>query len=192
MNASPWAENPHAPSTSALKREWRELGRHALFLLALMAAIYAPVWMAGKTLIPWAGQHQVEWGEDSPRPLTRTALDTADSVLLLVPWDAYSLRCAADGDWPWWNPHQGLGHPHWENIVTSGLSPGMWLQAALPAGIKEFVWLGQLWLAGVFTMMLARALGLGWVGTALAGVAVITSPHFGLYMTQRHMSGTAM
>ena len=192
MNESLAAESPLAPSVSSLKREWKEMARHALLLLAMLAAMYAPVWLAGKTLIPWAGQRQVEWSEESPRPLTRTALDTADSVLLLVPWDAYSLRCSMAGAWPWWNPYQGLGHPHWENIVTSGLSPGMWLEAALPPGMKEFVWLGQLWVAAVFTMLLARALGLGWTGTALAGVAIITSPHFELYMTQRHMSGTAM
>jgi hypothetical protein len=168
------------------------MGRHALLLLALLAAIYSPVWLAGKTLMPWTGAVQAEWAADAPRPLTRTALDTADSVLLLVPWDVYSLNCVMKGEWPWWNPYQGLGHPHWENIVTTGLSPGMWMEAALPAGLKEFVWLGQLWVAAIFTMMLGRALGLGWPGTLLAGVAVITSPHFELYMTQRHMSGTAM
>lgn len=168
------------------------MGRRALLLLALLAAMYAPVWMAGKTLMPWTGVEQSEWPKDAPRPLTRTAPDTADTIFLLVPWDEYSLRCAKEGEWPWWNPYQGLGHPHWENIVTTGLSPGMWLEAALPAGLKEFVWLGQLWFAAIFTMMLARALGLGWAGTTLTGVAVITAPHFELYMTQRHMSGTAL
>ena len=168
------------------------MGRHALLLLALLAAMYAPIWLAGKTLMPWTGVEQSEWPKDATRPLTRTALDTADTIFLLAPWDAYSLRCVTAGEWPWWNPYQGLGDPHWENIVTAGLSPGMWLEAGLPAELKEFVWLGQLWVSAIFTMMLARALGLSWAGTTLAGVAVITAAHFELYMTQRHMSGTAM
>ena len=166
------------------------MGRHALLLLALLAAIHAPVWLAGKTVLPWTGVEQSEWTKDAPRPLTRTAPDTADTSLLLIPWDDYSARCVTEGEWPWWNPYQGLGHPHWENIVTAGLSPGMWLGAVLPAGLKEFAWLGQLWVAAIFTMLLARALGLSWAGTTLAGVAVITAPHFALYLSQRHMCGS--
>ena len=177
---------------SAWRDECRQTARHALLLLALLAAMYAPVWLAGKTLIPWTALDQNDWARDATRPLTRTALDTADTDFLVLPWDEYAIRCIRHGEWPWWNPYQGLGHPHWENLVTSGLSPGMWLEAALPAGLKEFAWLGQLWVAGIFTMMLARALGMSWGGTALAGTAVITAPHFGLYLTQRHMLGAAM
>ncbi len=191
MNESLSAANPPVAPTT-WRRECRETARHAFLLLALMAAIYAPVWLAGKTLIPWTGLDQHDWAKDATRPLTRTALDTADTDFLVLPWDEYALRCMRHGEWPWWNPYQGLGHPHWENMVTNGLSPGMWLEAALPAGLKEFVWLGQLWVAGIFTMMLARALGIGWGGTAIAGVAVITAPHFALYLTQRHMLGAAM
>lgn len=191
MNESIAASNQ--PSLSAWKREWWELGRLALLLLALLAAIHAPVWLAGKTLMPWTGlQEQSEWSKEAPRPFTRTAPDTADIVFQLVPWDEYALRCAREGEWPWWNPYQGLGHPHWENIYTTGLSPATWLTAALPVGLKEFVWLGQWWVAAIFTIMLARALGLSWAGTALAGVAVITASHFELYVSQRHMCGTAM
>jgi hypothetical protein len=186
------SSNDLRPSPSAARREWSAMGRRALLLLAVLAAMHAPVWLAGKTVMPWTGIEQKEWAADAPRPLTRTALDTADTIFLLLPWDEYSLRCASQGEWPWWNPYQGLGHPHWENIVTTGLSPGMWLEAALPSGLKEFVWLGQWWVAGIFTMMLARALGLRWSGTTLTGVAVITASHFELYLTQRHMSGTAM
>ena len=75
------------------------------------------------------------------------------------------------------------GAPLLANMASAVLSPMRLLVASVQkAGFWDFYLLSRLFLAAVFTYLLARSIGIGFTGSLVAGIAFGLSGHFVLYV----------
>jgi O-antigen/teichoic acid export membrane protein len=95
----------------------------------------------------------------------------SDMVLQNMGWKAFIRQQWAAGDFPLWNPHQFSGIAFFAAGQHSALYPFsiLYYLLDLPAAYGWFM-VVALWVAGVNMMLLARALGAGRAGGAIAGV----------------------
>src|SRR5687768_6574855 len=92
----------------------------------------------------------------------------------LYSWELYTRSVLATGQLPHWNPYQFAGSPHLADPQTTVLYPPAMLLRWLPP-VPFFAWMTalHLWLAGAGGLFLGRVVGLGWIASAAAGVALI-------------------
>ncbi len=85
-------------------------------------------------------------------------------------------RAVGEGAWPLWNPHLGFGAPLLADASFQIAYPPTWLALAVPldAYYTSFAAGHCLW-AALGTLVLARRLGLGRLGAAVAGGAFAVS-----------------
>ncbi|PYU64968.1 MAG: hypothetical protein DMG49_25355, partial [Acidobacteria bacterium] len=84
---------------------------------------------------------------------------------------------------PLWDPYVANGAPLLANMASAVLSPMRLLVASVQkAGFWDFYLLSRLFLAAVFTYLLARSIGIGFTGSLVAGIAFGLSGHFVLYV----------
>jgi len=87
------------------------------------------------------------------------------------PWRLLLRRGFEGGELPLWNPHQYCGYPFVGNGQSALFYPPNWLLWLIPADYFMGLSLALHWfLAGLFTFLLARTLGLRPGAAALAGI----------------------
>ncbi len=150
---------------------WRAAPVILLFLLTVV--FLYPVVLGGRALLPadylssmrpWnadtVSEHAVQWN-----PLMW------DGIAQFYPWRLHYSRSMISGEIPLWNPYQFCGTPFTANAQTAVFYPPnllFVLFAPVTAfGISAFI---HLFLAGAFTFLLARALGVGRFGATVAGI----------------------
>ena len=103
---------------------------------------------------------------------------SGDFVNYYLPNAEYAGSRLAAGELPLWNPHQSAGTPFLATLQVGALYPPNLLHAVLPAQTAFFV-LATLHvaLAALLAGALARALGAGGWGAAVAGLAYASSIH---------------
>jgi len=148
-----------------------DLGILALLLLLL----YAPVALGPKTLLPVDSLFLHEpyradaddLGVDYPQNHL-----VADLILENYAWKRFLVEAIQNRELPLWDPYIFAGHPFLANGQHSGLYPLSVIFYILPLwrAYGVFTWL-QLGLAGVFTYIFARVLGIRRLGGLIAGVA---------------------
>jgi hypothetical protein len=102
----------------------------------------------------------------------------SDARSQFYPWRAYGFGEIREGRFPLWNPHEFLGMPFVATLQSAMFYPPNWLCAVLPLGraINLGILLG-LFLAGVFTYLWCRRLGVSRAGAlAAAGVYIFCAP----------------
>ena len=102
----------------------------------------------------------------------------SDARSQFYPWRAYGFGEVREGRFPLWNPHEFLGMPFVATLQSAMFYPLNWLCAIMPLGrgINLGIILG-LFLAGVFTYLWCRRLGVSRAGAlAAAGVYVFCAP----------------
>ena len=94
-----------------------------------------------------------------------------DGIAQFYPWRVHYSRSMASGVVPLWNPHQFCGAPFAANGQTAVFYP-INLLFVLFSPVRAFGLSAalHLFLAGAFTFLLARALGMGRFGATVAGV----------------------
>lgn len=102
-----------------------------------------------------------------------------DGIAQFYPWRVHYSRALAQGSIPLWNPHQFCGTPFAANAQTAVFYP-LNLLFVLFSPVRAFGVSAalHLLLAGAFTFLLARALGMGRFGATVAGVTF----EFGTFM----------
>jgi len=95
------------------------------------------------------------------------------------PWDILSARLLHSGRFPLWNHLSGAGMPLLANLQSATCFPLKWPYFAFPhVRVLDAMVVLRLALAGTFTFMLCRRLGLSRAASALAGAAFAHSGYF--------------
>jgi O-antigen/teichoic acid export membrane protein len=158
-----------------LKRSDRLLDLGILaFLLLLPLLLYAPVALGPKTLLPVDSLFLHEpyradaddLGVDYPQNHL-----VADLILENYAWKRFLVEAIQNRELPLWDPYIFAGHPFLANGQHSGLYPLSIIFYILPLwrAYGVFTWL-QLGLAGAFTYIFARVLGIRRLGGLIAGI----------------------
>ena len=143
---------------------WALSGLAALALLAPALSLPTGIPSPAATLAehaPWQGSGDPAAGNPTLRDVTYQ----------IQPWLLYLRQELRAGRLPFWNPHQASGTPFWANGQSAPLFPLHLLFVALPLqlGFILLPWL-RVTVAGCGVWLLARRLGLGRPGAAVAAV----------------------
>ncbi len=117
-------------------------------------------------------------------------LEDPASLLSLYPWDVFSAGIIRSGGFPLWNHLSGTGMPHLANLQSSVLNPLKWPFFAWPSlRVLDAMIVARIALAGTFTYLFTRALGLSRSSAALAGLAFSLSGYVMKHMNQVSLAG---
>ena len=171
MSASwgpPANHNPQGPNAR------REIIETALLLLLLLVAFFWPAVFGGRVLLPTDLIFDVDplWQPLAPEGYTRPANPIlSDQVLLYFPWKVFTLRSLAEGQLPLWNPYIDSGLPFVGNAQSAVFSPFSLAGYLFPIYSSYVIAsILRLFVAGIFTFLFAREIGLGRPGALLAMV----------------------
>jgi O-antigen/teichoic acid export membrane protein len=143
-----------------------------MFILPLL--LFAPVTLGNHTMVP--ADNLFQWA-----PWTAAASDfdfsfphnslLSDLVLENFAWKNFITSSLREGELPLWNPYIFAGTPFLATGQHSAYYPFSSLFLFLPI-VKAYGWftLIQLWLAGVFTYVFARVLGMRRSSSAISGL----------------------
>lgn len=132
--------------------------------------------------------------EARPEGHARANRLTTDPYRQFVPWRSLVNHELLSGRMPFWNPYSYAGAPLLGNVqsgVFDPLSLPYLLASDRPERATAWVALLRLWVAGLGALVLARRLGAGPVGSALAGVAYSCSGFTITFLLSPHTSSSA-
>jgi len=156
-----------------IRRRLPTLGA-VLFLLLLPLLLLAPVALGRRTLLPadalFLDQPYRAAADELGATVPRNPLLT-DLILENYAWKRFLLQAVENRELPLWDPYIFAGHPFLANGQHSGLYPLSVIFYVLPLwrAYGVFAWL-QLGLAGCWTFLFARTLGVRRLGALVAGV----------------------
>lgn len=95
-----------------------------------------------------------------------------DAAAQFYPWRTFYARSVREGSLPLWNPHQFCGTPFAANAQSAVFYPPNLLFVLIPPELA-LGWSAalHLFLAGLFTFLLIRGLGVGKFGACLGGIS---------------------
>jgi O-antigen/teichoic acid export membrane protein len=144
-------------------------------LLLLPLLLFWPVTLGGRTLLPADNLVTSEpWRSAVAAhgwPATPYNGLLSDLVLENYAWKHFALQSLQNGQAPLWNPYLFAGQPFLAAGQHSALYPFSVIFVVLPLW-QAYGWftVSQLFMAGAFTYLFARVLGIRRAGAALAGV----------------------
>ena len=154
---------------------WRERLEALLLLLLLAMLLFWPAVVGGRALLPTDLIFSVDplW-----QPLAPEGFDLpgnhhlSDQVYQFFPWRVFTFRSFAQGYVPLWNPYTNGGVPLIGNAQSAVFSPFSLIGSLLPLPASFVVTaILRLWVAGFFTFLFARRIGIGKHGAMLSMVA---------------------
>ena len=156
-----------------IRRALPDLGILVVLLL-LPLLLFAPVALGSKTLLPVDTLFLFEPYRAASGELGVAFPQNhlvADLILENYAWKRLLVEALESGELPLWDPYIFAGHPFLANGQHSALYPLSAVFYVLPLwrAYGVFAWL-QLGLAGIFTFVLARVLGVGRLGGLIAGI----------------------
>lgn len=158
-------------------------------VLCLLGAFRA-VLIGGRSLAALPGLTGLEPAPEGSIP--PPVLDIS-SAYIDEPLGRLAAARLAAGELPLWNPCNGLGQPLLGNMQSALLSPFRWpLLCTGSPWVQDLALLARLLAAGALTLLLARALGLGPLAGALAGVAYGLTGYLVLHVNMHHLSVEAL
>lgn len=156
-----------------------------IFIVGIWFVFASPYFIKGK--VPYAATYQVNffapWShyEKNWGPVKNNAMP--DVHTQIYPWKKFTIDTWKSGQIPLWNPYNFAGTPHLANFQSAVLSP-----FNLPFFILPFVdaWsiliLLQPLLAGLFTYLFIRAVGVSKAGSVVSSVAFMFSGFIVVWM----------
>ena len=146
-----------------------------MLLLLSLVVFFWPAVLGGRVLLPTDLIFGLDplWQPLAPEGYTQPANHIlSDQVYYFFPWKVFTLRSFAQGQLPLWNPYVSGGVPFVGNIQSAVFSPFNLVSYLLPL-YPSYVITAILILsvAGIFTFLFAREIGLGKSGALLAMVA---------------------
>ena len=156
----------------ALPPGWRETALAAILLTILLAIFFWPAVFAGRALLPTDLIFQLDplWQPLEPEGFTFPGNQLlSDQVYQFYPWKLYAVESLAEGRIPLWNPYINGGQPFLANAQTAIFSPFTLLSLLFPLHTSFMVTAFLvLFVAGFFTFLLAREIGIGKHGALAA------------------------
>ncbi len=153
----------------------KEIVEAAVLLLLMSAALFWPAVFGGRVLLPTDLIFDLDplWQPLAPEGYTGPANPVlADQVYQFLPWKFFATHSLARGQLPLWNPYTDAGSPFLGNAQSAIFSPFNLLSYPLPLHYSHVVTaILRLFVAGIFTFLFAREIGLGKQGALLAMVA---------------------
>jgi hypothetical protein len=153
----------------------REILEATLLLLLSLVVFFWPAVLGGRVLLPTDLIFDLDplWQPLAPEGYTHPANHIlSDQVYAFFPWKVFTLRSLAQGYLPLWNPYISGGVPFVGNAQSAIFSPFNLVSYLLPL-YPSYVITAILILsvAGIFTFLFAREIGLSKSGALLAMVA---------------------
>jgi len=130
------------------------------------------------------------YGYEEVHPGAKSAcIDARSSGGISEPLAVLTSRLWREGSFPLWNPHLALGLPlaaNMQSAVYYPLNLGLWL---LPkAWVFDATYLIRLFLAGFFTYLFCRSVGLGRAGSLATGIAYMLNGYFVRHVNMFHLN----
>ena len=168
----------------------------ALLYLLLICAAYAPVVFYGRSLHaslyhPYGVLNDWPSGYEGRKPLNTFNIDQTHALtawpLNKVMGDMYR-----KGEIPLWNPYQGAGVPLAGQCTIGVFFPYHILECISPVWTWDYFLLGRLWIAGFFTCLFLRLLGLSLTASLLGGIFYMFSGNLVWHINREDMVDTSM
>jgi O-antigen/teichoic acid export membrane protein len=166
-----------------MNRRWQlDLGI-LVFLFLIPLALFAPVTLGGRTILPADNLYQYEpWATEREAlgvPEVPHNVLLSDLILQNYQWKWFINENLREGEIPLWQPHQFAGTPFLANGQHSMLYPFSVLYYVMPLS-AAFGWftVSQLWLAGLWMYTFIRGIGLGRAPGLVAALTVQLSSFF--------------
>ena len=177
MNTS-WGQqadrNTHTTQNLA-RRARREIVEAVLLLILALMLFFWPAVFGGRVLLPADLIFDLDplWQPLAPADYTHPGNPLlSDQVYQFFPWRIFTLRLLAQGQLPLWNPYTDAGLPFVGNAQSAIFSPFNLFGYLLPLYSSYVVTaILRLFVAGIFTFLFAREIGLGRPGALLAMMA---------------------
>ena len=171
MNVS-WGQGSHYSLRN--QRAGRDAAEAAVLLLLLAAVFLWPAIFSGRVLLPADLVFDVDplWQPLVPEGYTRPANQIlSDQVYMYLPWKVFTQHSFTQGRLPLWNPYVSGGLPFVGNAQSALFSPFNILGYLLPLYSSYVVTaILRLLVAGFFTFLFAREIGLSKPGAMLTMV----------------------
>ena len=168
----------------------------ALLYLLLICVAYAPVVFSGRSLhaslyYPYGVLNDGPVGYEGRKPLNTFNIDHTHA------FTAWPLNKAVGdmyrkGEIPLWNPYQGIGMPLAAQITQEAFFPYRVLEDVSPVWTWDYFLLGRLWIAGFFTFLFLRQLGLSCMASLLGGIFYMFSGAFVWHINREDIADTAI
>jgi len=163
------------PDRNLARRARREIAEAALLLTLALLVFFWPAVFGGRVLLPADLIFDIDplWRPLTPEGYTGPGNPIlSDQVYQFFPWKVFTLRSLAQGQLPLWNPYADGGLPFIGNALSAIFSPFNLLGYLLPLYPSYVVTaILRLSVAGIFTFLFAREIGLGKPGALLATIA---------------------
>jgi len=153
------------------RAKWEIVGA-ALLLLLLLVIFFWPAVIGGRVLLPADLIFDTDplWQALAPAGYIHPSNPIlSDQVFMYFPWKVFTLRSLARSQLPLWNPQIEGGLPFVGNTQSALFSPFNLLSYLVPLYSSYIVTaIVRLLVAGIFTFLFAREIGLGAPGAVLA------------------------
>jgi hypothetical protein len=171
--------------------------RVLLFYLALISALYAPVVFGGKSLQPALYQpHGLVQGwpyaYEGRKPVNTFNVDLATPAYYEWPVNKLVGDIYRSGSLPLWNPYQAAGTPLAADYSTRAFFPYQILENLSPVWMWDFFLLGRLLVAGFFSYLFLKRVGLSFSAALLGGSLYMFSGTMVWFINLEQMTNEAM
>jgi len=174
----------------AIVRDNLELVGAAAFLLLALLVFFWPAVFGGRVLLPADLIFNLDplWQPLAPEGYSDPSNSLlADQVYQFYPWEAFARRSLAKGRLPLWNPYTDGGTPFIGNAQSAIFSPfhlvGYLFSLHSSLVVGAFL---RLFVAGTFTFLFAREVGINFFGALLAMVAFTFSGPMIMWLGHPH------
>jgi hypothetical protein len=163
----------------------------------LISLVYFPIVFLGKTLLPSlystygvtdAGPYKYE----GRKPVNTFNIDLATPAYYENPINRLVGDTYLRGELPLWNPYQASGTPLAAQYSTRAFFPYQIMENLTPYWMWDFFMLGRLWVAGIFTFLFLRTLGLSFVSSFLGGMFYMFSGSMTWFINLEQFVNVAM
>jgi hypothetical protein len=171
---------PHVGSTQSTtecfaRRARREVVEAALLLILALLVFFWPAVPGGRVLLPADLIFDIDplWRPLAPEGYTHPSNPAlSDQVYQFFPWKVFTLHSLAQNELPLWNPYVSGGLPFVGNAQSAVFSPFNLVSYLLPLYSSRVITaILVLSVAGLFTFLFAREIGLSKSGALLAMTA---------------------
>lgn len=106
-----------------------------------------------------------------------------DAIRQIYPWKTVSINLMRDGQFPLWNPYNFSGHPLLANFQSAVFYPLNFIYFIFP---QIFAWsilvILQPFLAGIFTYLYCRKIGIGRIGSVFSSITYSYSLYMSVFL----------
>lgn len=168
-----------------------------LFYLLVISVFYSPVIFFGKSLQapiyhPYSVTEKGIYGYEGRKPFGAFNVDVSNATITDYPVNKLAGNIWLQGRVPLWNPYKGIGQPLPEQLGQSVFFPYQILKDVSPVGGWDFFLLGRLLVAGFFSFLFLRLLGLSKISALLGGLVYMFSGGFTWFINNEEMVNPAM